>query len=91
MNNIYRNCENKYKSILGSIIFKEPLKVIDNKKNNYLRTISKLEAINPLLTIKRGYIVGRVDNRVISSSKELKKGNKLELEFHDGKVNTEVI
>ena len=91
MNSIYIDYKDKYTNIKSSFIFKEPIKVLDEKKNRYLRIISKLEAINPLLTIKRGYIVGRVDNKVISSSKGLKKGNIVELEFYDGKVNTEVL
>ena len=53
--------------------------------------LSKLEVLNPMLTIKRGYSVVRKDNKVISSSKDLKSKDKVELELKDGKVNVEVL
>ena len=60
-------------------------------KNNFLKILGKLEVLNPLLTIKRGYSVVRKDNKVVSSKKDLKKNDKVEIELTDGKVNMEVL
>ena len=63
----------------------------NNDKNNFLKILSKLEVLNPLLTIKRGYSVVRKNNKVISSTKDLKKNDQVEIELTDGKVNMEVL
>ena len=63
----------------------------NNDKNNFLKVLSKLEVLNPLLTIKRGYSVVRKNNKVISSAKDLKKNDQVEIELTDGKVNMEVL
>ncbi len=74
-----------------SYIIQNPYKVLDTKSNKYLQIISKLETLSPLLTLKRGYTITKKEGKVVSSSKDIKKGDKLELEFTDGLVNTEVI
>jgi exodeoxyribonuclease VII large subunit len=64
---------------------------LNNNKSNFAKIIGKLEVLNPLLTIKRGYSVVRKDNKVISSIKDLKKKDNLELELKDGKINVKVM
>lgn len=64
---------------------------LNNNKSNFAKIIGKLEVLNPLLTIKRGYSIIRKDNKVISSKTDLSKKDRLELELKDGKVNVEVI
>ena len=77
--------------IKSSYIFKSPYKLLDNKANKYLNLVSKLETLSPLQTLQRGYTITKVEGKVISSSKKIKKGDKLSIEFSDGSVNTEVI
>ena len=77
--------------IKSSYIFKSPYKLLDNKANKYLNLLSKLETLSPLQTLQRGYTITKVDGKIISSSKKIKKGDKLSIEFSDGSVNTEVI
>ena len=75
----------------NSYVLKNPYKILDNKSNKYLNLVSKLETLSPLLTLKRGYAITKKDNKVVSSYKLLKKGDKLDIEFSDGIINTEVI
>lgn len=77
--------------IKGSYIFKSPNKLLDNKTNKYINLISKLETLSPLLTLQRGYTMTKMDGKVISSSKKIKKGDKLNIEFSDGSIDTEVL
>ena len=65
-------------------------KDLDKKKNNYLSYLNKLEVLNPLLTIKRGYSISKVDGKVVSSIKNIKKGDKLEVELTDGYITANV-
>ena len=67
--------------IKGSYIFKSPNKLLDNKTNKYINLISKLETLSPLLTLQRGYTMTKMDGKVISSSKKIKKGDSIEINF----------
>ncbi len=99
--NIYERLIASYKNIINVnkqnlILLENKLsnnvtRTIDNNKHKYLNIINKLEALNPLLTIKRGYTVTRLNGNVISSAKKIKKDDIIELEFQDGKQNAKVI
>lgn len=75
----------------NSYVLKKPYQILDKKSNKYLQLISKLETLSPLLTLKRGYAITKKDNKVISSVKDISKGDKLDIELTDGIINTEVI
>ncbi len=66
------------------------LNKLSNEKNRYLNTINKLEILNPLLTIKRGYSITKLNNKVITSKKDVKKGDNIEVELSDGNINATV-
>ena len=75
----------------NSYILKNPYKILDNKSNKYLQVISKLETLSPLLTLKRGYTITKIDNKVINSVKKIKKGNIINVSFDDGDIDAEVL
>ena len=75
----------------SSYIFKSPLKLLDNKSNKYINLVSKLETLSPLLTLKRGYTITKSEGKVISSSKKIKKGDCINIEFSDGSVDAKVV
>ncbi len=83
--------EKKYLEIKNSYILKNPYQLLDKKANKYLQIVSKLETLSPLLTLKRGYTMTKSNDKVITSVKNVKKGDKLSIEFSDGTVNTEVL
>ena len=83
--------EKKFLEIKNSYILKNPYQLLDKKSNKYLQIISKLETLSPLLTLKRGYTMTKVNNKVITSSKDIKKKDIIEVEFTDGTINAEVL
>ena len=83
--------EKKYLEIKNSYILKNPYQLLDKKSNKYLQLISKLETLSPLLTLKIGYTMTKVNNKVITSSKDIKKKDVIEVEFTDGTINAEVL
>lgn len=91
MINLYNIKNNKYEKLMESIVFKEPIKLIEKSKNKYLIALSKLETLSPVLTIKRGYSVARVNDKIIKSVKDVHKKDVIELEVSDGKIKTEVV
>ena len=83
--------KNKLDLLKNSNVLKNPENIIKNQKENYLLQLSKLEILNPLNTLKRGYTLAKIEGKVVSSAKQLKSGDNLEVEFEDGNVNTKVI
>ncbi len=64
---------------------------LNNDKNKYVNIINKLEVLNPLLTLKRGYSIAKKNNKVVNSVKELKKDDKINIELKDGEVEATVV
>lgn len=89
--NLYNIKEKQLINLKSSYILKNPEKLLDVKKNRYLQSISKLEALSPLATIKRGYGIVKKDNKVITSSKILQSGDEFKLELYDGIIESKVI
>ena len=63
---------------------------ITNLKYDYSKILSKLEVLNPLLTIKRGYAVVKKENKVISKKDFLIKGDLINIELQDGIIDAKV-
>ena len=89
--NIISQNRTKLMKIENSVILKNPSEITKEKRDVYLKNFNKLEVLNPLLTLKRGYTLTKKDGKIISSSKDVKKDDELEIEFDDGKINTKVI
>lgn len=87
---IYKNKKDNYMNLFDKLI-NNIKNNINNNTNKYIILLNKLETLNPLSTIKRGYSIVRKNNKVISSIKKIKKDEILELELIDGKINTKVI
>ena len=94
---LYERLINSYKRIIENNHNK--LELINNnlnnsiinkityEKNRYINTINKLEVLNPLRTIKRGYSITRVNNKVLTSKKDVKSKDKINIELTDGTIN----
>ena len=61
---------------------------IERRQSSLERLASKLQALSPLNVLSRGYalVQNAADKRVIRSSKEVKKGDRLALRFSDGEI-----
>lgn len=60
------------------------------KSNEITKISAKLESLNPLSVLSRGYSIAEKDGCVITSSSQLNKGDNFTLEFSDGKINATV-
>nr|WP_295161121.1 exodeoxyribonuclease VII large subunit [uncultured Methanobrevibacter sp.] len=89
--NIITENKNKLFKLENKNILKNPEEITKMKKEVFLRHVAKLEVLNPLITLKRGYTYAKIDGKVVSSAKDVKSGDKLDVEFDDGVVNTKVI
>lgn len=91
LKNIVNIKEKELLKIKSSYILTNPYKLLDNKSNKLLNLVAKLDPLSPLKTIERGFSIVKKDNKVITSVKDIKKKDKLELELRDGKVEVEAL
>ena len=91
LTNLIHIKEKNYQKVTSSIILQNPEILFDKKKNKYINLLSKLETLSPLKTIERGYSITRINDKVITSIKNIKKDDTIEIELKDGKINTKVI
>jgi len=75
----------------NSYVLQKPYKLLDKKSNKYLQLLSKLETLSPLLTLQRGYAITKVNGKVVSSCKKLKKADLINVEFNDGEIKAKVV
>ena len=53
--------------------------------------IEKLEVLNPLNTLKRGYSITKINNRVVTDIKKVKKDDLVNINIKNGEINAKVI
>ncbi len=87
INESYMNIDIKVKTMYNSIIMK-----IKEENRRFIKIASKIDALSPMKTLTRGYsIVTTDDEKKVTSSKELKKDDKINIKFVDGNVKANVI
>lgn len=65
--------------------------IINNKGNRFNNILNKLETLNPILTIKRGYTITKLNDKVIESTKNIKKDDIIETTLSSGKIISKVM
>lgn len=83
--------EKELLKVKNSYVLTNPYQLLDKKSNKYLQLVSKLETLSPLQTLKRGYTITKIDNKVINSCKKIKKDTQITIEFSDGNIDAKVI
>ncbi len=91
LTNLIHVKEKNYQRVTSSIILQNPEILFDKKKNKYINILSKLETLSPLKTLQRGYSITKKDNKVITSIKNIKKGDNIKIEFNDGDIDAKII
>ncbi len=89
--NIITENRNRLLKIESRSVLRNPNEVTKAKRDIFIRNVDKLTILDPLLTLKRGYSIAKMDDKVVSSAKDVKTGDELDIEFDDGTVNTKVI
>lgn len=90
---VMKNLIQNEKTSLQNKIDKIPIltkHLLERNQNQYVSLLNKLEILNPLLTIKRGYSITKKEDKVITSVKDLKKDDILQIQLQDGSVLADV-
>ena len=77
----------KLNNIKTRPLFSNPLVILDKTKQKYTLLLSKLDALSPLKTLERGYGIIKINEKAITSIKDLKKDDLINIELKDGSVS----
>ena len=81
----------KLDNLKKSYIFIEPSKMFENKNNKYNNLIDKLDVLNPINKLKRGYTITKVKDKVVTSIKDIKVNDEINVTLENGNLNAKVI
>jgi len=87
----YDNAKHKFEILKTNYILNNPNLLYKDKIIKLDNLIEKLELINPLAVLKRGYSLTYKDNKVVKDINDVKLGNNLLIKLHNGEINTTVI
>lgn len=88
--NLVNNNSNKVILINNNLI-NSMNNLLNNNTNKYNNLLQKLETLNPILTLKRGYSIVKSNNKAIDSIKKIKKDDIINIELQDGSIDAKVI
>lgn len=91
MNAVIYTAKSKLEIIENSIIFKDPSILYKDKQKKTNHLIEKLELLNPLNALKRGYSITKKDNKCITSIKDIKKDDNINVMIKDGEIKAKVM
>ena len=91
INKVLDNTQTRLSKSIDSYVLNNPDILYKYKSTNLDSLISKLEVLNPMNTLKRGYAIVRNKDKVISNIKDVKQKDILTINLKDGNIKTEVI
>ena len=62
-----------------------------DSKNEMMKAVSKLDALSPLKTLTRGYVITQKEGNIIKSVNDIAKDDEVELRFIDGTKNAKIM
>lgn len=102
--NNFKHLRNDFMKNINQFIYTEKLKLNNlnnslhnainnyNKdlRNNFSKQLQLIESYSPINTLKRGYSMIEVNNKVVSSVKHLNIDAEIAIKLHDGKVKAKI-
>ena len=82
------NAITKYNHLKNNHILINPQELFIKYNNSMELIVNKLELLNPLNVLSKGYTVSKVNNKVIKSIKDVKVDDKLNIKLLDGEIET---
>lgn len=89
--NYITNNRHKLEILKNNYILNNPIVLYKDKKNNLSNLIEKLELVNPMGILKRGYSLTYQNDIIIKNIKDVNIEKELIIKLQDGKITTKVI
>ena len=81
---------NKYTYITKNHIINNPESLFISDQNNYNLMLNKLELLNPISILSKGYSVVKLDDKIIKNIDNIKIGDNLNIKLHQGEIKAKV-
>lgn len=81
---------NKFKVIKANYILNNPLELLRTKKHLYSLILNKLELLNPLSILNKGYSVASIEDKVLKNANDVKIGDKLKIKLAIDEIEAKV-
>ena len=89
--NKYNLVKHNLDLLKNSIIFKNPTLIYKDRKTDLKNIIEKLELINPLGVLKRGYSLTTLNEKVLNDINSVSIGDNIKIRIKNGKIDAKVI
>ena len=63
----------------------------EKSKNQFSKEVARLDALSPLKTLTRGFSITEKDGKIINSSLDLQKEDKIQIKFYDGCKSAKIV
>ncbi len=83
----YRENIHNYQLRFHQIIYT----ILRDKQNRFVSSAEKLDLVNPLSIMKKGYTIVKQDQTIKKSVTEIDESSNIDVEFHDGYLNCEIL
>ncbi len=91
INKLIDNTKIRIYTSSNSYVLNNPDILYKYKQQSLNHLISKLEVLNPLNTLSRGYSIIKKDNKVVPSIKDIKKDDIINITLKDGELTSKII
>ncbi len=81
---------NRINQLKETHILKNPENLLIDKKNQYNILLNKLELLNPISILKKGYSVVKKEKSIIKDIKDINVGDILNIKLYKGNINAKV-
>ena len=78
-------------TVKNSYVLNNPSMLYKYSSQRLDHIISKLEVLNPLNTLNRGYAIVKKEDKVLSSIKDVKEDEVITIAFKDGNIESKII
>ena len=90
INNILEVRKSKFNLLKSNYLLNNPNEIYKHQQIRLENIIDKLNIINPLNTLKRGYTLTYFDGNIVKDIKDIKVGNVIKTRFTNGTVESTV-
>lgn len=80
----------RYNHIKENYTLNHPEELLKKKKHDYTLILNKLEMLNPISILSKGYSVVSKDNKTINSTDKISKGDTLNIKLYKGSLTAKV-
>ena len=91
INNILEKAKTKYINVVSSNILLNPENLLIKKNHQFEVLLNKIELLNPLKILDKGYSVIKKDDKVIKDVKNIKINDKIKISLAKGSLEATVI